>query len=644
MESTSLSWSPTTTASTYNYYLTLSTATRTKNTDPASVRAKIQEQVFYDGGQKEVIVCTDMGTTYKIVSRKLSEHSPSQLVAEIPNIGVIEDIKFSCDRKFLGIKGSSPNYIDLYNIDAATFAKHNCRQSDKKVSILGYFWTNASNLLLITTQGVEFYELFENQIKMIKEFQMGINWFVYSAKLRILLVSTSARASMLQGFHFTLRKNTVIKLPKFDVFPATSTAPLLASDIVVAQIYSALYCIHIKKQELVLHQLNREQVTQTLTINLHTTGSVDVHVIDNLIITHNRDQQISMIFDIKLREEEGNNLGFPVAAPLPLSPAFKYKGRDMTVSEVYTSWRFYLPSVVISEKDGFAWTVNLSLVSFCSSFSDRLRLVEFLLNREQAKSLLLEVLQQSLCEKEPLLTLTGIFDLLSRLLLKGQESKRQQQSQEARSNKIHEIDMINQKTTMFWKQFMARQSDSEGAVINSPVKTTKHPESPYGKSEEDDKQAKASRSELVFVSQKEFYLNVLMPVRHKVEDKRYFTAVVIEYIKSLNNNQVLVKSYIFELLVELFIETERFFQLHQFMQYQIVGDCFHIACQLLSLEDVYPACFQLALDMLKRLGSPEHIVEVLLAKGHPVTALRYVRGQKNQRSQNRNETILGCST
>jgi len=51
------------------------------------------------------------------------------------------------------------------------------------------------------------------------------------------------------------------------------------------------------------------------------------------------------------------------------------------------------------------------------------------------------------------------------------------------------------------------------------------------------------------------------------------------------------------------------------VQYHVINDSFHVACQLLSLESKYKPCYQLALDMLKRLGRQDQIVEVLLSKG-----------------------------
>jgi hypothetical protein len=75
-----------------------------------------------------------------------------------------------------------------------------------------------------------------------------------------------------------------------------------------------------------------------------------------------------------------------------------------------------------------------------------------------------------------------------------------------------------------------------------------------------------------------------------------------------------VYHYIYELVINLLVSNGRCYQLHQLLQYHVVRDSDHVACLLLSLVPVYPPAYQLAIDMLKRLGTLEDIVEVLLLK------------------------------
>jgi hypothetical protein len=61
-------------------------------------------------------------------------------------------------------------------------------------------------------------------------------------------------------------------------------------------------------------------IEKKLTVDLHASGQCYVSVLDNLIITHNVSQKVSMVFDINARHPKETHISFPVAAPLPLAP------------------------------------------------------------------------------------------------------------------------------------------------------------------------------------------------------------------------------------------------------------------------------------------------------------------------------------
>jgi hypothetical protein len=77
--------------------------------------------------------------------------------------------------------------------------------------------------------------------------------------------------------------------------------------------------------------------------------------------------------------------------------------------------------------------------------------------------------------------------------------------------------------------------------------------------------------------------------------------VLARYIRSLNHFSLPVQHFLYELVINLLVRHNRYYQLHQFLQYHVVNDSKHVACLLLSLEGAYAPAFQLALDMLKRL-------------------------------------------
>ena len=110
-------------------------------------------------------------------------------------------------------------------------------------------------------------------------------------------------------------------------------------------------------------------------------------------------------------------------------------------------------------------------------------------------------------------------------------------------------------------------------------------------------------------------------------------AIVIEYLRSLEERQVPAQHFLHELLINLLVQSGQFYQLHQLLQYHIITDSKPLACLLLSLEAVYPAAFQLAMDMLSRLKttSDEEITEILLSKGKVISALLYAKSRNLER-------------
>ena len=95
------------------------------------------------------------------------------------------------------------------------------------------------------------------------------------------------------------------------------------------------------------------------------------------------------------------------------------------------------------------------------------------------------------------------------------------------------------------------------------------------------------------------------------------------FYRSLTEHGIPVQHYLYELVITTLVHRKAYYQLHQLLQYHVVADSKPLACLLLSLENLYPAAHQLALDMLKRLGNAhEEIIEVLLSKGYILAALR----------------------
>ena len=150
------------------------------------------------------------------------------------------------------------------------------------------------------------------------------------------------------------------------------------------------------------------------------------------------------------------------------------------------------------------------------------------------------------------------------------------------------------------------------------------------------------RPSKVILDQSDIYSHVLSPMLEKaskVEEEdaiasfKKVIAIVIEYLRSLEERQIPAQHFLHELLINLLVQSGQFYQLHQLLQYHIISDSKPLACLLLSLEAVYPAAFQLAMDMLSRLKTTSHeeITEILLSKGKVLSALIYAKSRNLER-------------
>lgn len=78
-------------------------------------------------------------------------------------------------------------------------------------------------------------------------------------------------------------------------------------------------------------------------------------------------------------------------------------------------------------------------------------------------------------------------------------------------------------------------------------------------------------------------------------------------------------------LITVLLTSHHYAHFHQLAQYFVVDDTEHLCCTLLALGRQYPPASQLALDMFKRLGKGERILDTLLEKGLVLQAFQYFK-------------------
>eukprot|EP01114_Cavostelium_apophysatum_P014998 TRINITY_DN4005_c0_g1_i1.p1 TRINITY_DN4005_c0_g1~~TRINITY_DN4005_c0_g1_i1.p1 ORF type:complete len:705 (-),score=193.70 TRINITY_DN4005_c0_g1_i1:47-2161(-) len=537
-------------------------------------------------------------------SRNGAETAPISLKREN-----IHNAKYSPDEKYLAVQYTTNQVEFVWVQDQVSFI-----HASKKMPgpILGYFWTFADNIFFVTNQGIELYSFptssKRKEIKLIKDIKQQLNWFVYSTKFRVLLVSTGTGPTIF-GFHFT--PNNIFKIPKFNIDKADK-APLLPNELVITSLYGKIFAVHLNSasKEIAFYQVTREVVIKRQVLPLYTSSPVYTQVWDNLLIVHNLETKVAMVYDVRDKEA-----AIPVGLPLPLIQAETADPNEPQPDFYSPHWMLYQPNIVVDTNTGVLWDLFINLESIALSFSDKKRLVSFLMRRSNSKGILLRALRSIIEECEPLSTLADIFDLLNAVVssqpeaLKNSRGRGSGVASPARSDAM-KYSMSSDE----WNQALQHSASSDDISSmeekNRVIISVK------------------SIDGYDIIDQNDLYGHVFLPIEEeKGLDYKFIIAVVTEYIRSLNFNHIQVEPYLNELLINFLVRHKRFYQLHQLLQYHVVSDSVHVACQLLGIEATagYPPAYQLALDMFKRLHTNDQILEVLLTKKQPIAAIRFMR-------------------
>ncbi|KAL2778208.1 regulator of MON1-CCZ1 complex isoform 1 [Daubentonia madagascariensis] len=516
--------------------------------------------VFFDEANKQVFAVRSGGAT-GVVVKGPEDRNPISF--RMDDKGEVKCIKFSLENKILAVQRTSKT-VDFCNfIPDNSQLEYTQECKTKNANILGFCWTSSTEIVFITDQGIEFYQVLPEKrtLKLLKSHNINVNWYMYCPESAVILLSTTVLENVLQPFYF--RAGTMSKLPKFEIelpaAPKSTKLSLSERDIAMATIYGQLYVLFLRHHsrtsnstgaEVVLYHLPREGACKKMHIlKLNRTGKFALNVVDNLVVVHHQDTETSVIFDIKLRGEFDGTVTFhhPVLPArsiqpyqIPIAGPAAVTSQSPVPCKLYSSsWIVFQPDIIISAS---------------------------------------QVLSES--DRAALPVIATVFDKLN-----------------------HEYKKYLDAEQSYTMAAEAGQSRSN-PLLKRPVRTQ------------------------AVLDQSDVYTHVLSAFVEKKEmPHKFVIAVLMEYIRSLNQFQIAVQHYLHELVIKTLVQHNLFYMLHQFLQYHVLSDSKPLACLLLSLESFYPPAHQLSLDMLKRLSTAnDEIVEVLLSKHQVLAALRFIRG------------------
>ncbi|KAM3716867.1 Regulator of MON1-CCZ1 complex [Dirofilaria immitis] len=548
-------------------------------------------EIFYDDVNKKIV--TVRGED--IVQVKAYGLESNDVISfQLKNKNKIRAIKFSPDKRLICVQYDEST-VDFINFMAlSTDVLSTCfSQSAKNHSahIIGLEWIMNNQILYITNQGLELYQINpeKKSVKLLKSYNISLYWYLYYPYSQLLIVSSGIAGALLNPF--AIQNGSIHRLMKFEVkFGRSNTKPrLLERETFIISIYNALYVAVLRSgtsdsinSDIALYQMNMDgmeapKLTHILCLDM--IGAFALHGFDNLIIVHHQSSRTSLIFDIDLEEvPESGRISHPLfKTSLNCSESLQAKFNHEF--KLYSpSWVMFQPNFITDANIGVFTSISLDPVEIEHSAEDKYQYLRFLYNRCIPKSVFLENLKHFMvAHKLKLKQLTHIFNRFAKAIVK-------------RSLPI------------------LKHNDSGVKYV-----------------------LQAELYEEIAIEQGDIVGNLfLLPDDYTLDQKQRFLQYMFRYLTILLENKLEVQSYFLnEILVSTMITIGQLERLHQLLLYRIIPDSKQLAFQLLSHEAKYSPLIQLALDMLSRLGTAtEEIVEILMARSLTVEAIRFLENSQ----------------
>ncbi|CAG9533088.1 unnamed protein product [Cercopithifilaria johnstoni] len=542
-------------------------------------------EIFYDDVNKKIVtVRGDDIVEVKAYGLESNEVASFRL----KNKSKIRAIKFSPDKRLICVQYDE-SIVDFLNcVDLSTNALSTCfSQSTKNRSahIIGLEWILNSEILFITNQGLELYQVNpeKKSVKLLKSYNISLYWYLYYPYSQLLIVSCGI--ALLNPF--VIQNGSIYRLMKFEVeFGRSNTKPrLLEREVFIISIYNALYIAVLRSgirdsisSDIALYKMsmNGTEVPKLAHIlHLDMVGAFALHGFHNLVVVHHQSSKTSLIFDIGLEEvSKAGCILYPLYKT-SLKCTDSLRAKFSHEFKLYSPfWVMFQPNFITDASIGVFTSVSIDPTEAENYIEDKYQYLRFLYNRCIPKSVFLKILRHCVvANKLKLKQLEHVFNWFAKAIA---------------------------------KRFLPTSRHGDSGIKYVLM---------------------AEQYEEIAIEQGDIVSNLfLLPDDYTLDQKQRFLQYMLRYLIALRENKLEVQPYFLnEILVPNMITMGQLGRLHQLLLYRIIPDSKQLAFQLLSHEAKYSPLVQLALDMLYRLGTAtEEIVEILIARSLVVEAIRFL--------------------
>ncbi|KAH7730863.1 colon cancer-associated protein Mic1 [Aphelenchoides avenae] len=235
-------------------------------------------------------------------------------------------------------------------------------------------------------------------------------------------------------------------------------------------------------------------------------------------------------------------------------------------------WVVFVPNFIVDVKDGLFMTLELDVEEACNLIVDKTNLVSFLMNRTNARNVLLKTLRKLIVLKA--LRIGQVATILQNIL----------------------ADNATVTSSSSYKGKYLSKMQYVKPFAPMKIKLDKIVQS-------------------VFLEQADDAAEV---------DKVYLSNILLEFFLVVKKSKIKMLSdqFLPELVLKYLIEAKQFSKLQQLLQYRVIDDSKFLAFELVSNGKVHPPLVQLGIDMLSRRENTEQIAQVLIEQRHVVEAAR----------------------
>ena len=416
-----------------------------------------------------------------------------------------------------------------------------------------------ADFFIVHSAGLDLFKVQEQPLRLlsIKTYAFCTGQFWLEPRAGVVLLAHATKHGVLQSYFCHLAK-VGPKLRLTQPVPASSWAPSFPhvpsisklSDHrgVLAQLYEHVYFLHLcQSAGQIKFYLLEDTPVQPDSIQ-RAPGLYDLYVMDSLIVLQSEARQEEYVYDLSAGRQSFVTVRYGTDNQGPKGCLYRRESLQPRLVRVDHD-------ILIDIDAGRCYRVDLRPEELARAHANLTNVLLFLLRRTGCRLEAFAYLRDQIFAQVPLKSLSEFFMTSSKA--------------------------YRQVALRVTPRRLSQTSDPRASLSVEP-------------------ELKADSGVAVML-QSDMLTLVLQDICEAALPPAYVTAVMLEYHRALVTQEIHVSQGVQLLLARQLAQTGNFVLLQTMLHHRVLADSSDLVWLLLSAKDAYPACLQLALDMLQRL-------------------------------------------